>query len=190
MHKKLAIVLFSLSSIVRADSASLVDGGMNAFLATMDTFSIEVHDQVQDRCLPHPAALGDKLEIALRKNGFRITEDSFLSNVIHISPVGYETNTTNCAVNISVTLAFATIANVPYATNLEVSSTLLSSQHRLASTLLTGSKTSIQSRLEAEVVEAADKLFLDISRARDDIFDKFPSIKASFEASKLRRINR
>jgi aspartate oxidase len=37
----------------------------------------------------------------------------------------------------------------------------------------------MQGRIEKVVAEHADKLYLDISRAKDEIFPKFPSIKKS-----------
>lgn len=50
----------------------------------------------------------------------------------------------------------------------------------LSQELLTGPKSDMQARLEAATQEAANTLFLDISRARDRIFAKFPAIKQEF----------
>jgi len=49
--------------------------------------------------------------------------------------------------------------------------------YTVARHLLTGNRYSMQNRLEKVVTEHADKLYLDISRAKDEIFPKFPSIK-------------
>lgn len=185
MRKILIVALLSIASLARADDASLLtDGGINAFLATMDAFSIRIHDQVTDGCLPQPNALSDKLEVALRKNGFRIVDPSFLTNDIHIIPVGYALTTTSCAVSVVVTLSFATFSNVPYINRPGPNTTILSVERQLTGTLLTGEKASMQSRLEEQMTQTADKLYLDISRARDDIFSKFPEIEANFKANR------
>ena len=53
--------------------------------------------------------------------------------------------------------------------------------HYIGSNLLSGNRSGMQSRLEKLVEEFGDTLYLNISRAKDDTFDKFPSIKKNYE---------
>ena len=83
-----------------------------------------------------------------------------------------------CAVHISAYLYMLSSVSVPYSGN---ENTLMNSIHVIGGMLLSGDKYSMQRRLENEVTEFGDKLYLNISRAKDDTFNKFPSIKKRYE---------
>ena len=56
--------------------------------------------------------------------------------------------------------------------------------YRVESFAIVSSSERFQSQLETITKEAIDTLYLDVSRAREDIFKKFPSIKKNYEAFK------
>lgn len=74
------------------------------------------------------------------------------------------------------------VAKVPYAQDVpNGNETIVHYVHDIASSLLTGSKKDMMERLQNKVSGNADTLFLDISRARDKIFTKFPEIKTKYD---------
>lgn len=178
---------FSWSAAYGDQPLLLVQGGLNALLATQQTFSIDVSDEVKDNCLPQPSKLKDEMEISLRKNGFGITKKNLFSNNITISALGYGTSSGSCAISIQALLSFLINTTVPYAQDMKGDSTTITTYwYGFNGTLLTGSKADMQSRLEKWARNAGDQIYLDISRARDDIFKKFPAIKTRFEANEKR----
>ncbi len=183
------LILFSQLMFAEESAPTILfDGGRNAILATRDTFSIEVLDGVKDGCLPTPNKLKDKMEYSLRKNGFTIISDSknnFSPNQIDIDVVGYKISNNSCVVHISAKLYMLSSVSVPYTKN---ETTFMSTTHILGGILLSGSKYSMQKRLEDEVTEFGDELYLDISRAKDEIFSKFPSIKKKYNESKKKQL--
>ncbi|MES9868071.1 MAG: hypothetical protein ABW149_00015 [Sedimenticola sp.] len=186
--KRLFIVLsliFLFNSIATAEDKPILlfDGGIKALLVGKDTFAIRVSDQVTGGCLPAPEKLKDKMELSLRRNGFGIIEEpDFFANYILITALGYKNNDSSCAVHISSDLIFQTAINVPYASgNPNENQTLVRFPYNLGGSIMTGDKYSMQSRLEKQVSEFADKLYLDVSRARDEIYKKFPNIEAGIK---------
>lgn len=161
----------------------LLDGGINVFLATTDRFSITVADQVKDGCLPRPGALKDAMEVSLRKSGFQIdTERQPLGKQIIIVALGYARGADSCVVSLRAELRLWMLSNVPHMSNdIENRNTLILHSHLIGHDLLSGSKSTMQKRLEDASREYADTLFLSIRRAQDDIFLKFPRIKEGFE---------
>ena len=176
----------SLASTAQSESSLLFNGGNRSLLATRDTFAIEVSDQVTGGCLPSPSALKDKMEVSLRKNGYKINSESNLfSDNIRITALGYKIGEDACVVYLTASLSFLVGMNVPFAHNVASGSlTMASFTHDFGGTLLSGDQSSMQKRLSDQVSEYSDKLFLDISRARDAIFSKFPSINAGFRKTK------
>ncbi len=49
--------------------------------------------------------------------------------------------------------------------------------YSVGGTLLTGNKHSMQNRLENQIQESADKMYLLISRSKDNTYSKFPMLK-------------
>ncbi|AUZ83801.1 hypothetical protein [Methylophaga nitratireducenticrescens] len=182
------VLLFSFNEIAIAEDGPelLFEGGINSLLATRDAFSITVSDQVTDGCLPNPGQLKDKMEIALRKNGFGIEKGTaFFTDKILITALGYKISDSACVIHLSVDLIFPTNISVPLAIiGPEGDSTFVPYTYQIGDNLLKSIRSSMQGHLNKQVTEYADKLYLDISRARDDIFTKFPSLKDSYEESK------
>jgi len=182
--KKLARIvagstLLIFSSLAFAEGEpNLLSAGDNALLAPMSVFYIVVDDEVEDGCLPRPSALKDKMEVSIRQSGFGIVEKSTMfSNNIRISLSGYA-----YAGGCVVTLGTEIISGVPavvYRT---------ASEHTFANhitfigrSLLTGSKSGMQSRLEKIVSEDGDRIYLIISRARDHMRKNFPELVKVWE---------
>lgn len=187
MRKIIALAILAIIQCGPACAKSpnlFVDGGENALLATKGSFSIAVSDQASDGCLPRPNALKDKMEISLRKNGFEIQSEALFKNEISITVLGYETSSKTCAISLAALLEFPIVASVPHAREVAGGdTTILYYQFPIGNALLTGPKTDMQERAEKMIAEYGDRLFLRISRARDEIFKKFPAIRASFENS-------
>lgn len=180
------LILFLLLTISKVSLSAppnlLLDGGLAAHLSTKNNFAIQVDDEVTGGCLPNPNTLKDKLEIGLRRNGFSINENNPLVPTIYISALGYKTSTTDsCAVVLTYLINFYVVTYVPYADNDPPGTTLTLYQYPAYQELLTGPRSQMQSRLEAVSLTAADNIYLDISRSRDEIFKKFPNIKNNYE---------
>lgn len=181
------MILIVFCKIAFAENAPSLfqEGGTNSLIATIDTFSITVNDQVRDGCLPNPRGLKDKMEISLRKNGYKISDENDLPiNDIYISAVGGKTPSTSCVVSLSVDLRFLTASQVPFTTSSKDKMTLVYSRYHIGDGLHLENSNSMQTLLNKEISYYGDKLYLDISRAQDDIFTKFPSIKKEYEESK------
>lgn len=179
-------LMVSLASTAQSESSLLFAGGTQSLIATRDTFAIELSDQVTGGCLPDPSALKDRMEVSLRKNGYKINSESNLfSDDIRITALGYKVGEDSCVVYLSASLNFLVGMNVPFAHNIASGHlTMAPFIHYFGGTLLSGEQSSIHKRLSDQVSEYADRLFLDISRARDAIFVKFPSINAEFMKTK------
>ena len=182
MRKYIFTFLVLLSSpnwVVAADDPSLfIEGSLGSLIALRDNFFIEYSDQVSDDCLAQPSKMKDKMEIVLRQNGFSIAaEEPFLLNNIIITALGFATNSSLCVVHLSADLVFGSSVVVPYAQTVPGGpNTLAPVTYPVGSILLTGSKSSMQERVEAQVKEFAESLYLSISRAKDDVKKKFPQI--------------
>lgn len=177
------ILLLSGKIFASEEPTLLFDGGLNSLLVGRDSFAIVVDDQVSDGCLPQPSALKDRLEIALRKNNFGIQKEvGFFTNDIHVNALGYQIGeSSSCAVFLEAFLVFQVFATAPFSEN-EPSGkkTIAPYFFRIGSSLFTGNKQTMQGRLEDEMKSVADAIFLKVSRAEDDIFEKFPAIKDKF----------
>jgi len=170
------MILLLLCSFAIAENkpSLLYEGGIDSLIVNRNKFYIKLTDEVTGGCLPYPNKLKDKMEISLRKNGFQIEKNNnVLSNSINISIIGYKTSENSCAVHISVNLIFFVLMTVP---NAEGKETIAPFTLNIGSHLLTGFKNNMQSRLEKYIIEYADQLYLEISRAKDKISEKFPYI--------------
>lgn len=163
----------------------LLEGGMESLIAFRDGFTIDYSDQVSDGCLPQPSKMKDKMELALRQNGFSISEDSFLTNKINITALGFSTNASSCAIHLKAELEFWAGVVVPFAQTMpDESTTLAPITYDFGSVILTGEKNGMQNRVESQAKEFGDDLYLRISRAKDYISKKFPSILEYHEQQK------
>lgn len=161
------------------DSPSLLlEGGMGSLVALRDNFFIEYNDQVSDGCLPQPSKMKDKMELVLRQNGFSIAaEKMFFPNVINITALGFGTNNYSCAVHVEAKLIFYANVAVPYAQDMNDGSTTFAPvTYKFGGTMLTGGKNGMQGRVEETVKEFGDNLYLQTSRFKDALADKFPEI--------------
>jgi len=185
----IAILLLAIgrASFAQESSSFWIDGGVDALLATRDSFAITVYDEVKDGCLPNPGRLKEKMEISLRKYGFDIQKEPKLNvNTIAIRALGGRPrNNELCVVHISTTLIINSVVNVPFADKLPTgNNTLVPLLYPIRNALITINRTSMQSHLAKKVVEFSHNLYLDVSRAKDDIFLKFPSIRDEYLKSK------
>lgn len=183
--KKLLIVLIVLRvgidvhvALAGENPSLLLEGGMSALLASRDTFFIEVVDEVSDGCLPQPSRLKDQTEIAIRQNNLSVSNESGIgSNVISLNAMGYDYGHNLCAVYFSATLQFWSLVVVPGAHEAPHGNyTFVPIAFRFESAILTGPKTSMQGRLEALARRYGESLFLHVSRARDEVSSKWPTI--------------
>ncbi len=174
-------MLFAIEDKIEDKSDFFWKGGMKSLIATKNTFSITISDQVTGGCLPRPSELKNKMEISLRRNGFKIVDyEKNPMNNIYITAIGYKITDSSCAVHLSTELSMATAVNVPYAEkNNELTVTYVN--YSLGSNILTGDRYSMQKRLEKIVSESADSLYLNVSRAKDYIFEKFPAIEVNYK---------
>lgn len=174
------LVLLPFPTLVVADNGPslFLEGSIGSLIALRDNFFIEYSDQVSGGCLAQPSKMKDKMEIVLRQNGFSIAvEESVLPNKITITALGFAMNSSSCAVHLSADLVFWSSVVVPYAQTVpDGPHTLTPITYSIGSLILTGSKNSMQERIEAEVKEFAESLYLNISRAKDDVKKKFPQI--------------
>jgi len=157
----------------------LMQGGMESLLALRDNFLIEYSDEVTDGCLPRPARMKDKMELTLRKNGFSIaTEELPMANVIVVSAIGYVPSASAiCVVHIEANLIFKALVFVPYSQTVPgEDKTLASIVHQFGNVVLTGPKNGMQGRIEKQVEEFGEELYLTISRSKDHIKKHFPEI--------------
>ena len=160
---------------------------MNPLLATIDTiYLIYVNDQVTDGCLPYPNKLKDAAEIGLRRNGFVLETNVDHSKIpnrarIYIEAVGSKVKSI-CFAKIDIDVGMYRETKVVWSK--EPADIYGDGQHVnvlvyhvIGGGVIIGPSDHIQSSMEKYVKNAMDDLFLDVSRARDHIFAKFPSIK-------------
>lgn len=187
LSKAILIILTLFSQLLFAEENAptiFMDAGENSLIAPIETLHIEVNDGVTGGCLPNPSKLKDKLEIKLRKNGFKIGSDPKKGYAtIYVDLLGYKIGGSSCVIHVSADLYSSYMVRVPFAPAND-NMTVAYIRHTIGSHLMTGDRYSMQRRLEKQVEEYGDKLYLDISRAKDDTFSKFPSIKKRYEESK------
>ena len=175
----LLFTFISIPAIAEDKKPNLLwEGGAESLIAWKDNFSIEIIDQVGGGCLPKPTRLKDKMEISLRQSGFKIAnEDDFLPPVIRIIALGYSTGNESCVVHVESTLTFYIVTNVPFAYDVPSGKeTFVPYIYPIGSFLFTGPKTDMQDRIEKQVKDFGDKLYLKISRAKDHVAKNFPEI--------------
>lgn len=169
-----------LTGLAEADEAPslLFSGGIQSLIWNRDNFYIDYSDQVTDGCLPQPARMKDSMELVLRQNGFSISsEDSIFKNKIFITALGYGTGTGACLITVNAKLLFMAHVSVPFSENLkDESHTFITVPYEFGDVILSGNKSSMQRRVETSIKGFGEKLYLDISRSKDEISEKFPDI--------------
>ncbi len=172
------LIIFSGWALAEDEPSLFLEGSLGSLIALRDNFTIEYSDQVSDGCLPQPSKRKDKMEIVLRQNGFSIaTDESWFPNKITITALGFATNSSSCAVHLNADLVFWASVVVPYAQTVPNGpNTLAPITYPMGSYILTGGKSSMQERVEKQVKEFGENLYLSISRAKDDVKKKFPQI--------------
>ncbi|TPE46720.1 hypothetical protein FJM67_15645 [Maribrevibacterium harenarium] len=181
-----AMLFFAPNLSMAEDEPSLLmEGGLASLIAFRDSFTIEYSDQVSDGCLPQPSRMKDKMELAIRQNGFSISTESFLPNKIKVTALGFSTNASSCAISLKAELEFWASVVVPFSQTVpKESNTLAPITYDFGSVILTGNKNGMQERVENQVKEFGDDLYLIISRAKDYISKKFPQIPQYHEQQK------
>ncbi|MBY5980039.1 hypothetical protein [Ferrimonas balearica] len=186
------VALLNLPNLAMAkdEPSLLLEGSLSSLIALKENFTIEYSDQVSDGCLPQPSRMKDKMEIVLRQNGFSISqEESLFPNRIKIIALGFATSTSSCAVHLDAELVFWGSVVVPYAQTVPSGpNTFAPITFQIGSIILTGNKNGMQERIEKQVKEFGEILYLSISRAKDDVKEKFPQIldyKAKLDAEKI-----
>lgn len=176
----LVLTFFALSGFVEAEESPslLFSGGIQSLIWNRDNFYIDYSDQVTDGCLPQPARMKDSMELVLRQNGFSISsEDSPFTNTIFITALGYSLGSGSCVVTLKAKLLFVAGVSVPYSQSLEEESlTFITIPYNFGDVILSGNKSSMQRRVESSIKEFGETIYLDISRARDAVSEKFPAI--------------
>jgi len=176
----LLVLIFFIPSLASAeDGPSLFfDGGMGSLIAFRDNFYIEYSDQVSDGCLPQPSKMKDKMELALRQNGFSISaEKPYFPNVINITALGFGTNNFSCVVHVEAKLIFYANVTVPHTPELSGGNTTLAPlTFEFGATMLTGGKNGMQRRVEQTIKEFGENLYLQLSRSKDEVGKNFPAI--------------
>ena len=176
----LAVLIICPNYAMADDGPSLLfEGSMGSLIALRDNFTIEYSDQVTDGCLPQPSRMKDKMELVLRQNGFSIAteEPSLFPNKINITALGFATNSSSCAVHIEANLVFWGNVVVPHAQTVPNGpNTFAPITFPIGNIMLTGGKSSMQERIEKQIKEFGEGLYLSISQAKDDVKKKFPQI--------------
>lgn len=173
----LGLALLSAETLAADEERSLMfEGGDNALISALGRFHIQVVDQVKGGCLPQPGALKDSAEVVMRRNGFGISEEqNFFVPEFVINALGYAEGGNRCAVYIEAYVLSARLMAVGHAPE-DDDLTLATHRTHVYGSLLTGPKAGMQARLREASEEAANAVFLRVSRARDDFFSKFPEI--------------
>jgi hypothetical protein len=166
----------------------LYSGGDKAILARAGVFPffIEIDDQTSDACLQDPGALKDKMEVFLRKNGFELSNAPMsATDSVVITVLGYKNGSSSCVSYVSTELQLLVLARAPFARLVPGGDeTMIKFTYKIGSTLLSGSQNTMQARLMEVVENHADNLYLEISRAQDSTFKKFPIIGETIESWK------
>lgn len=179
------VVAFVLAFIVlpgfaEADESPslLFSGGIQSLIWNRDDFYIDYSDQVTDGCLPQPSRMKDSMELVLRQNGFSISsEDSPFKNKIFITALGYGAGSGSCLVTVRAKLLFVANVSVPFSKTLQDEShTFITIPYEFGDVVLSGNKSSMQRRVETSIKEFGENLYLDVSRSKDEISEKFPDI--------------
>jgi len=180
-------ILFLCMAVLHAETNAtmLYDGGPNALLVDKTTFYVNVNDEVTGGCLPKPDQLKRSMVSSLKKNGFSIAEDNknpFIPEV-QVTALGFRINGM-CVVDLSVNIYFPVIVQVPHAENVPSGNkTYVNYNYYIGRHIFNYRRSQMQNQLNKTVRSYGDKIYMRVSRAKDNIFKLFPSIEASLKES-------
>lgn len=172
----LVLALFLPTTPVIADQTRdmLLEGGRNALIYNIDSFKILLSDQVVDGCLASPARISDAMEVSLRQAGFKIQNDNPLATYVNITVLGYMSGGI-CFVSHSVDIDTLRLMVLPLE---DFHSTLATHSLRIDYGVVSGRASHTQSSLEDVARKSGEKIYLMISRAKDEMRENFPEIYA------------
>ena len=188
MKKILWTLLLGTSIFLNAETNTtmLYNGGVNALFVDMKTFYVSIDDEVTGGCLKNPAKVKLEMEKALIKKGFKIVDNNknpFIPE-IRISALGFKLNAM-CVVDLSSTLSFYLIAEVPHANDVPSGNrAYIRYNYDMGRSIFNYRRHQIQGQLNKVARNHADKIYMKISRAKDKIFVDFPSMKSRIENNK------
>ena len=182
--KKILIswILLSLYVTLNADNNAtfLYDGSDKSLFVDKDTFYVSVTDEVTGGCLPKPKKLKAAMEKALKNHGFKIVDnrkDPFIPEV-SISTLGFKVNGM-CAVEMSVDIYFPIQVVVPVAVNVPSGNkTYVTYGYDVGSYIGNFRRHQMQKQLHKIAKKLSDRIYMKVSKSRDEIYAKFPSIEA------------
>lgn len=182
MKKVLLSILllgFTVNLNAETNATFLYDGGENALLVDKKIFYVSVTDEVTGGCLPKPAKLKATMEKALKKHGFEISKDRknpFIPE-INIATLGFRINGM-CAVEMSVDMYFPIQALIPMAANVPGGNkTYVTYTYDVGRYIGNYRRKQMQKKLQKISEKFADRIYMRISKAKDDIYLKFPSVE-------------
>lgn len=170
---------FAATASAEETPSMLFEGGNSVLLFNVNEVTIEIQDQVNDQCMPRPTSVRRSAEATLRRNDFTIAKESeMFSNSVTINAIGYETSNSSCAVYFEAILGVVRAVTVPASNNLDssLSTTLAPINYHFFGTLLTGTKSEMQTRIERQAERAMDDLFIKLDKARDRTKNKWPEV--------------
>ena len=164
------------------NATMLFDGNDNALLVDKKKFYVKVIDEVTGGCLPKPEQLKRSMEQALRKNGFEVVDKAdFVTPEVYISTLGFRSNRM-CVVDFSVSILFPIVAEVPNAKSVPSGNrTIITYSYDLGRHIFHYQKYRMQKTLNKYVKTYGDKIYMQIAKAKDDIFTKFPQMREEIE---------
>ena len=186
IKKSVWVWLLAGSIFVQAETVGasmLINGGLNALLVDKKMFYVSVSDEVTGGCMPKPKQLKTEMEKSLRGNGFTIAEkNSPLTPEVHLSALGFRINGM-CVVDLTVNMYFPIKVEVPHAQNVPSGNlTYTGYDYSIGRHIFNYRRSQMQKKLNKTVRYYGDKIYMSISKAKDDIFKKFPEMEAAIKA--------
>lgn len=186
MKRTLLALLLGTTALLQAETAGasmLFNGGLNALLVDKKLFYVSVTDEVTGGCLPKPQQLKSAMEKSLKNNGFVIAEkNSPQTPEVHLSALGFRINGM-CVVDLTVNMFFPIKVEVPNAQNVPSGNmTYTGYDYSVGRHIFNYRRNQMQRKLNKTVGYYGDKIYMSISKAKDDIFKKFPEMEATIKA--------
>lgn len=177
----ICLVFMINSATLSAEQPSILgQGSPNVLIFSIDEVALEVNDEVVDGCLPRPSSVLSSAEAAFRRNNISVSTETELNFMptVYIGALGYAASEYSCVIALSMTLERWSGVSVPHTARLpeEMKTTLAPIRWQLYSTVLTGSKSNMQDRIEREAEKGANKIFITIDRAKDSVESNWPQL--------------
>ncbi|WP_424832930.1 hypothetical protein [Ruegeria sp.] len=169
------VAFFATTSLVSSEIADFTAFDVNLTLALLrkdQKIEVVVRDQVTDGCWTKSNAAKTAVEKNLIIAGYEniVPADDNAFFTIEVSALGYDTGGNNCAVYVSLR-AISGEADRYYMNDHEVMAINLREQFS-SSTLLTGPKSDMTSRINDTLYEKSDELIVAINAARNSLRKK------------------